>query len=162
VTELVIVLSVMAVMTTVVVVRSLPPKQPQALLQAERLRDDLRQMQLLATTWNQSLRLTVTAAAPPNPARYSVACVTAGAAPCNSIPVLDPGRAGPFQVNLEPGLDLSLLIGAGASIALDMDPLGRPRNGAALISANSTFTISGGGGARTVVLQPLTGFVSAQ
>lgn len=161
-TELVIVLVVASIMTTVVVVRSLPPKQPQALMQAERLRDDLRQMQLLAMTWNQSLRVTVTAAAPPNPARYSVACVTAGAAPCDAIPVLDPGRAGLFQVNLEPGLDLSLLIGAGASASLDMDPLGRPRNGAALTGANATFTITGGGVARTVVLVPLTGFVTAQ
>ena len=161
-TELVIVLGVMSIMTAVVVVRSLPPKQPQALLQAERLRDDLRHMQLLATTWNQSLRLTVTAAAPPNPARYSVSCVAAGAAPCNTAPVLDPGRGSAFQVDLEPGLDLGLLIGAGASATLDMDPLGRPRSGAALISANSTFTIGGGGVARTVVLQPLTGFATAQ
>ena len=161
-TELIIVLSVMSIMTTIVVVRSLPPKQPQALLQAERLRDDLRHMQLLAMTWNQSLRLTVTAAAGPNPARYSVACVTAGAAPCNATPVLDPRGAGAFQVDLEPGLDLGLLIGAGASTTLDMDPLGRPRLGAALISANATFTISGGGVARAAVLQPLTGFATAQ
>ena len=152
----------MSIMTYFVVARSLPPKQPQALMQAERLRDDLRHMQLLAMTWNQSLRLTVTAAAPPNPAQYSVACVIAGAAPCNAIPVLDPGRAGLFLVNLEPGLDLGLLIGAGASLSLDMDPLGRPRNGAALINANSTFTVSGGGVARTVVLLPLTGFATAQ
>ena len=158
-TELVIVLVVASIMTTVVVVRSLPPKQPQALLQAERLRDDLRHMQLLAMTWNQSLRLTVQA----GPPRYSVACVTASAvAPCNAIPVLDPGRGGLFQVNLEEGLDLSLLIGAGASLTLDMDPLGRPRNGAALIGANSTFTIGGGGVSRTVVLLPLTGFATAQ
>ena len=161
-TELVIVLGVMSIMTAVVVVRSLPPKQPQALLQAERLRDDLRHMQLLATTWNQSLRITITAAAPPTPARYSVSCVTAGAAPCDTVPVLDPGRGSGFQVDLEPGLDLGLLIGAGASATLDMDPLGRPRVGAAFISANSTFTIGGGDVARTVVLQPLTGFATAQ
>lgn len=161
-TELVIVLGVMSIMTAVVVVRSLPPKQPQALMQAERLRDDLRHMQLLATTWNQSLRLTVTAAAGPNPARYSVACVTAGAAPCNATPVLDPRGAGALQVDLEPGLDLGLLIGAAASTTLDMDPLGRPRLGAAFISANATFTITGGGVSRTVVLQPLTGFATAQ
>lgn len=155
-------LVVASIMTTVVVVRSLPPKQPQALVQAERLRDDLRHMQLLATTWNQSLRLTLTAAAPPNPARYSVSCVTAGAAPCNTAPVVDPARGSAFRVDLEPGLDLGLLIGAGASASLDMDALGRPRSGAALISANSTFTVSGGGVARSVVLQPLTGFATAQ
>jgi MSHA pilin protein MshC len=161
-TELVIVVSVASIMTTIVVVRSLPPKQPQATLQAERLRDDLRHMQLLAMTWDQSLRLTVTAAAGPNPARYSVSCVTAGAAPCNTSPVLDPRGSGAFQVDLETGLDLGLMVGAGASATLDMDSLGRPRLGAALISANATFTISGGGVTRTAVLQPLTGFATAQ
>jgi hypothetical protein len=69
--------------------------------------------------------------------------------------------SGAFQVDLEPGLDIGLLVGAGASATLDMDPLGRPRLGAALVSANSTFTVAGGGVARTVVLQPLTGFATA-
>ena len=161
-TELVIVLVVVSIMTTIVVVRSLPPKQPQALMQAEQLRDDLRHMQLLAMTWNQPLRLTVNAAAGPDPARYSVGCVTAGVAPCNADPVQDPARGAAFRVDLQPGLDLGLLIGAGASATLDMDPLGRPKNGAAFISTNSTFTISGGGPNRTVLLLPLTGFVTAQ
>jgi hypothetical protein len=49
---------------------------------------------------------------------------------------------------------------AGAD--LYFDPLGRPKNGAALIAANATFTITGGSVARTAELTPLTGFVTAQ
>jgi hypothetical protein len=89
---------------------------------------------------------------------YSVSCVTAsGTPPCNSSPVLDPATQASYQVMLEPGLTLS-----GPGFTLDLDALGRPRNGAALVAATATFTISGGGIARTVTVAPLTGFVAAQ
>ena len=153
--ELVIVLVILGILTFVVV-RSLQPAQAQALQQAERLRDDLRRMQTLAMSWNQSLRLTIVAGPP---ASYFVSCVSATATPpCNgAAAVSDPGRAGPFQVQLPSELGLS-----GPGFTLDVDTLGRPKNGAALIAGNATFTITGGGPARTAVVTPLTGFVSAQ
>jgi hypothetical protein len=83
--------------------------------------------------------------------------VAAGAAPCNVNPVVNPATGQPYLVNLEPGFTL-----AGPGFSLDLDALGRPKNGAALISANATFTITGGSAARSVTVAPLTGFAVAQ
>jgi hypothetical protein len=133
-------------------VRTFRPADAIALEQAERLRNDLRHAQMLAITWGQALRVTAAAGS------YSVSCVTASAAPpCDVAPVIDPATRGAFLVTLEPGLTL-----AGPGFTLDLDALGRPRNGPALIAANATFTISGGSPARTVIVAPLTGFVTAQ
>jgi prepilin-type N-terminal cleavage/methylation domain-containing protein len=149
--ELTIVVAVGAVLAYVAV-RTLHPQEAIALEQAERLRNDLRQVQMLAITWGQPLRVTAAATS------YSVSCVTASASPpCNVSPVINPLTRAGYLVDLEPGLNL-----AGPGFLLDLDALGRPKNGAALITANAVFTISGGGGARTVVVAPITGFVSAQ
>jgi len=153
--ELTIVLVVSAILVFFLV-RSFAPKEAIALQQAERLRDDLRHVQMLAMTWNQTLRITVTPAAGPVPARYSVACATAGPTPpCNASPVVDPATGRPFQVDLESGLDLS-----GPGFTLDLDTLGRPKNGAAL-AANANFDVTGGGTPRRVTVIQLTGFVTS-
>jgi type II secretory pathway pseudopilin PulG len=149
--ELVVVLAVSAIIVYFVV-RSFQPKEAVALQQAERLRSDLRHMQMLAITWGEALRLNTAATS------YSVSCVTAGVnPPCNAAPVIDPATGRPFQVDLESGLDL-----AGPGFTLDLDALGRPKDGAAFIVANATLTISGASVPRTVVVVPLTGFVMAQ
>jgi len=131
--------------------RTFQPKEALALQQAERLRNDLRNVQMLAITWSQPLRITTAAGS------YSISCVTAGAAPCNVSPVVNPASGQSYLVNLEPGLTLT-----GPGFTLDLDALGRPKNAAAFISANATFTISGSSTARTVVVAPITGFVTAQ
>ena len=131
--------------------RVFQPKEALALQQAERLRSDLRNVQMLAITWSQPLRVTTAAG------NYSISCVTAGTAPCNVSPVVNPASGQAYLVNLEPGLTLS-----GPGFSLDLDALGRPKNGAALITTTATFTISGASTARTVVVAPITGFVSAQ
>lgn len=136
---------------TYFVIRTMSPRDSVALQQAERLRSDIRHAQMLAMTWNQALRITAVATS------YSVSCVTAGAAPCNASPVIDPAGRGPFLVSLESGLSL-----AGPGFTLDLDALGRPKNGASLITANATYTISGGSAARIVTVAPVTGFVTAQ
>lgn len=149
--ELVLVL-VVAGLLAFFAVRSFQPKEAIALEQAERLRNDLRHMQMLAMTWGQPLRLTAGATS------YSVSCVTASASPpCNASPVIDPATGNPYSVTLEPGLTL-----AGPGFTLDFDALGRPRNGASLITAAATFTISGASAARTVTVAPITGFAAAQ
>jgi len=71
--------------------------------------------------------------------------------------VIDPASGRTYSVNLETDLTL-----AGPGFTLDLDALGRPKNGAAFISASATYTITGGSAARTVTVQPLTGFASAQ
>lgn len=149
--ELVIVLLVVAIIVFFTV-RSFQPQEAIALQQAERLRDDLRHVQMLALTWNQALRVSTAGTS------YSVSCVTAGAtAPCNASPVVDPATGRPYLTSLESGLSL-----AGPGFTLDMDELGRPKNAGALIGSNATFTITGASAARTVVVTPLTGFVTAQ
>ena len=132
-------------------VRSYQPKEAIALQQAERLGNDIRNVQMLAINWSQALRVTTAANS------YSVSCVVAGAAPCNVAPVVNPATAQPYLVNLEDGLTL-----AGPGFSLDLDTLGRPKNGANLTVASATFTITGASVARTVVVAPITGFVTAQ
>jgi prepilin-type N-terminal cleavage/methylation domain-containing protein len=148
--ELSIVLAIAAVLIFFAV-RSFRPQEAIAMQQAERLRNDIRSVQTLAITWNQALRVTTAAGS------YSISCVVGGPAPCNATPVVNPASGQPYLVNLEPGLTLT-----GPGFTLDLDALGRPKNGANFIAANATFTISGGATARTVVVVPLTGFVTAQ
>jgi hypothetical protein len=52
---------------------------------------------MLAITWNQPLRVTTAAGS------YSISCVTAGAAPCDVSPVVNPATGQAYLVNLEPG-----------------------------------------------------------
>lgn len=162
--ELVVVLVVISVLVFFAV-RSYQPKDALALQQAERLRNDLRHVQMLAITWSESLRVTTVAEipganCPPAVAgRYEVRCVSGSATPpCNGAnPVVDPATGRPYSISLECGFNIS-----GPGFSLDLDTLGRPKNGANLIGANATFTITGGSVARTVVVVPVTGFVTAQ
>jgi prepilin-type N-terminal cleavage/methylation domain-containing protein len=142
-------------------VRSFQPKDALALQQAERLRNDVRRVQMLALTWNRPLRLVAGGGS------YQVccldsamtACLTAPQpAPCSPPdPITDPGNGRPFLVTLESGLAL-----AGPGAPLNFDGFGRPKDGATLIPGTVTFTISGGSVDRTVVVAPITGFVTAQ
>ena len=160
--ELVVVLLVLAILAYFVA-RSLRPGEALALQQVERLRDDLRQAQMLAMNLGRSKQLKLGAPAGPaacaGSSYYVIDCTVVAADPCTGAPdnaIADPRlQGGFFCVTVEPGLAV-----AGAN--LYFDPLGRPKNGAALIAANATFTITGGGVARTAVVTPLTGFVTAQ
>lgn len=147
--ELVTVLAVLSVLVYFVV-RSYQPKEALAVQQAERLRNDIRNIQMLAVSWTQALRITTTAN------NYSVSCVIGGASPCNVAPVVNPATGQPYLVNLEPDFTL-----AGPGFSLDLDTLGRPKNGANFTVANATFTITGASAARSVVVAPITGFVTA-
>jgi len=157
--ELVIVLVILAIVTYAVV-RSLRPAEALALQQAERLRDDLRHAQMSAMNLGRSQQLKLGApAACAGASYYVINCTVAAPDPCTGAPdtpIADPRQpGGVFCVTVQPGLAL-----AGAN--LYFDPLGRPKTGTALIAANATFTITGGGLARTAVVTPLTGFVTAQ
>ncbi len=148
--ELVVVMAVLSIVIFFVV-RSYQPQEAIALQQAERLRDDIRNIQMLAVSWTQALRITTTANS------YSVSCVIAGASPCNVAPVVNPATGQAYSVALESGFTL-----AGPGFNLDLDTLGRPKNGASFAVANATFTITGASVARSVVVAPITGFVTAQ
>jgi hypothetical protein len=139
-------------------VRVFAPLEAQAFQQAERLRNDVRHIQMLALTWNQPLRLTLASAT-----SYEVCCLnaamtacTTGAAPCAANPVVDPATGRSFRVDLESGLTVS-----GTS-PLEFDKLGRPCNGAALRTGSVSLAIAGGPSGRSVVIAPITGFASVQ
>jgi prepilin-type N-terminal cleavage/methylation domain-containing protein len=161
--ELTIVLVILAIIVYFVV-RSFQPKEALALQQAERLRNDLRHVQMLAITWNRSLGLTVAA----DFLSYQVCCLNAAMtacttdpappppSPCTANPVIDPATGRPFLVPLESGLSL------GGAAALNFDTLGRPRNGAVPTVGPITFNIAGASALRTVVVAPVTGFATAQ
>ena len=126
-------------------VRSYQPKDALALQQAERLRNDLRNVQMLAITWSQAL-----AHHRGGQQLLRSSCVTAGRGAVQRQPGDQSRRTGrPICVNLESGLTL-----AGPGFDLDLDALGRPKNGANFIAANATFTITGASAARTVVVAP--------
>lgn len=108
--------------------------------QADALVRDLRHAQQLALAWNRPLRFTVSTSG------YSVACVTAGAAPCDVSPVQDTARAGGFQATTVNGIALSVA-------TIDFDTLGRP-------GAAAAITVSGGGVSKTVNVAAISGFVS--
>ncbi|HUG76425.1 MAG TPA: GspH/FimT family pseudopilin [Burkholderiales bacterium] len=148
--ELALVIVILALLGSLAILRFRPLDVP-ALQQADRLRSDLRHAQMLALTWGQPLRLSVAAGG------YSFACVSAGAAPCDASPVIDPASGQPFSVSLESGLGLS-----GPGFTLDFDALGRPKNGASLIAASATLTVTGGEAPRNVVVSPVTGFALVQ
>jgi Tfp pilus assembly protein FimT len=158
--ELVIVLAVLSVLMYFGV-RSFQPKEAIALQQAERLRNDVRHVQMLALTMNKSLQLKRVGAAPaacPTATYWVIDCTLAAPDPCTgapNTPIVNPATGQNYCATFEPGLAL-----AGGN--LHFDPLGRPKNGANLSVANATFTITGGSVARTVVVTPITGFVSAQ
>jgi type II secretory pathway pseudopilin PulG len=158
--ELVIVIVVTSIIAYVTLVR-FRPLDPQTIQVAERLRNDLRHMQMLALTWGQPLRMTVTTGLNGG---YSVSCVTAGAAPCNVSPVIDPATGKSFSVSLNPaGTPLTAgVAAAGPGFNLDFDALGRPKNGASFTTVNSTFNVTGGGNKRDVVVSPITGFAVSQ
>ena len=148
--EAVMVIAIAGALISLTVLR-FRPLDVQSYQQADGLRNDLRHMQMLAITWGQPLRLT------PAAGSYSVACVSAGVVPCNVSPVIDPATAKSFSVTLQTGLTLT-----GPGFNLDFDALGRPKNGAALTTTNSTFTISGGANVPSVVVSPTTGFAVVQ
>ena len=116
--------------------------------QADLLARNLRHVQMLAMTWDQSLRITGAGAS------YSVVCVTASATPpCNTSPVIDPATGSAFKVTLSNNITVS-------AATVDMDSLGRPLSAGALLTTARVFTLSGAGQTWSATIAPITGFVS--
>lgn len=145
--ELVMVIVVVSILGVVVLTRYHEPAETTVSIEADHLARDIRHMQMLAMTWGQTLRLTAAGTG------YNVSCVTAGPAPCNVTPVVDPAGSTAFTRTLETGITV-----AGA--ALDIDALGRPVSGGVLFNGDTTYTLTGGSETSTVTAVRLTGFVS--
>lgn len=151
--ELVMIIVAVSILGVAMLTRYHDPVETAVSVEADRLGRDLRHVQMLAMTWGQTLRLT------PAGGGYSVSCVTPSATPpCNVSPVNDPAvtdaTGNPaFTRTLETGITV-----AGA--ALDIDALGRPVSGGALLNADTAYTLTGGSQSSTVTVARLTGFVS--
>jgi prepilin-type N-terminal cleavage/methylation domain-containing protein len=152
--ELVMVIVVVSILGVVVLTRHHEPAETTVSIEADHLARDIRHMQTLAMTWGQTLRLT------PAGASYSVTCASGSVTPpCNGVaPVNDPAVTDPtgnsaFIRTLENSVTV-----AGA--ALDIDALGRPVAGGALLVGNTTYTLTGGTETSTVTVAQLTGFVT--
>lgn len=145
--ELVMVIILVSVLAVYASFRMQSPAEGTGAYQADLLARNIRHLQTLSISWGQALRLSTTATT------YSVSCVTAGAAPCNVAPVIDPSTNQPFSVSLQNGVSL-------AGTATDFDSLGRPTSGATLLSAARTFTLTGDPTTWTVSVSPVTGLVS--
>ena len=151
--ELTMVIVIVSVLGAVSLSRYHTPAETTVSIEADHLARDIRHLQMLAMTWGQSLRLT------PAGASYNVRCVTVSATPpCNVSPVNDPAvtdEAGnpAFTRTLKESVTV-----AGA--VLDIDALGRPVAGGALLVGNTTYTLTGGAQTSTVTVAQLTGFVT--
>ena len=154
--ELVVVMVLVGVLSAVAALRW-NARDTTAPYQAELLARNLRHAQMLALTWDTQLRVLTTANS------YSFACVAPAPAACGGTttptPFVDPATGAVFNVPLEQGVTLALVGGA----APNFDRLGRPTaNNGALLNTSRTLRLSAGGQTWSVVMQPVTGFVSVQ
>jgi type II secretory pathway pseudopilin PulG len=136
------------------------PREITARYQAERLRTDLRHMQMLAITLNQPLLLTATAGAPGS---YSVSALDTST--CATTALTDPATSSTFSV----ALDSTVSFAGTASLHLDY--AGRPATGCAVVSSAckctiassdpaASYTVTGAGSAYSVQVRPVSGFVT--
>jgi len=153
--ELVIYMLIVAILASAAFL-SFTPGPISARYQAERLRTDLRHMQMLALTWGQRLRVTTAAG------NYFVTCVGSATGVCATSAsacggaITDPATGNAFCVTLESGLALSPV-----ATTFDVDSLGRPVSAAgALLSADTTFNVAASGQTYTLTVRPITGFAS--
>jgi prepilin-type N-terminal cleavage/methylation domain-containing protein len=145
--ELVVVIVLAAVLVAITATRW-SATDATAPYQAQLLARNIRHAQTLAMSWGQALRIASPASG------YTVRCVTVTATPpCVNNPVIDPATGLALGVNLSNGVSLN-------SVTLDLDTLGRPVSGAALLSVNTGFTLTAGSETWSVTVRPITGFVS--
>lgn len=108
--------------------------------QAAQMARDLRHVQMLAMTGGETLTFQSLGG--------SYRCIDSTATL-----ITDPATQQPFNQTFANGVSAS----AGS---LSFDSLGRPVGGGALLSATTTFTVSGGGQSATLSISPVSGFVA--
>ncbi len=127
--------------------------------QAERLKNDIRHMQMLSLTWGVPLELVI--GATPS-SSYSVQCPKAvsGTACAATGTVTNPATGQAFSVTLDSGIQIT----AAPGTAMDMDALGRPSTGCSgtctLTNAENTYTVSDGTRSWTLTVTRLTGILT--
>lgn len=152
--ELVMVMTIVGIVATYAVTRAGNSASVAGSAQAQHFARDLRHAQMLAATWSRALIVTVTATG------YSVACATAGAAPCNASPVIDPARGAPFSVDVRYPNGTAYPTNASLTAgSVRFDSHGRPSTGAAPATTDTSFTLSSGGTNWTVTVRAVSGLV---
>ncbi len=144
--ELIIVIVVLGIVSTYVVMRNFSVADATLPSQAQKMASDIRHAQTLATTWGKSLQLNTTAG---TNGVYSVSCViaTAGVSPCGVSPVINPATGNSFSVELQKGVALA------GTATLSFNSLGQP-------NASASYTLTSGGGTKTISVAALTGHVT--
>jgi prepilin-type N-terminal cleavage/methylation domain-containing protein len=141
--ELVVVIVVVGIVAAYAMMKNSSAAVYTLLSQAQTMAADVRHTQSLATTWGRRLRITAVAG---SNGTFSVSCVTAGASPCDTSPVINPSTGTAFTTTLKEGVVL-----AGPA-TLDIDSLGKP-------SAAATYTVSSSGSSINVNVAAITGLV---
>ena len=149
--DLLVVVGIVAILSAYAAMKMTTAGENTVWYQAQRLARDIRHAQILTSTWGRPLQVVVD----PATETYSVSCVTAGAAPCDVSPIIDPVTGRPFTVTLEHGVTLA----ASPSTTVAFDILGRPVTGGTLNTASNTYTLSATGTNIAVAVAPWTGFV---
>lgn len=144
--ELIMVIVVLGIISAYVVTRSSSTATATLASQSQQMASDIRHAQLLATTWGKSLSFSITAGANGS---YSVSCVTAGAAPCNVSPVIDPATGAGFTRTLKNGVSLQVASGTSPIV---FNSLGQP-------GAAASYTLTDNTNPDTIAVAALTGFV---
>jgi MSHA pilin protein MshC len=143
--ELVVVIVVVGILSAFVMTSGILAGTYSVPSQADTLARDLRHVQALAQSWGRSLRVTITTAGANG--SYAVSCVTAGAAPCNVSPVIDPATGSSYTRSLSQDAVLA------GTTSLDFDSFGKP-------SAAASYTVSANGAVKTISLTAVTGLVT--
>ena len=142
--ELVIVIVVLGIVSVYAAMKSVSAAEATLPSQAQKMASDIRHTQTLAYTWGKRLRISITSGVNGS---YSVSCVTAGASPCDTSPVIDPATGNGFSVALQKNVVLD------PSPTLDFNSLGQP-------SAAVSYTATSGGSTKTIWVAALTGYVT--
>jgi prepilin-type N-terminal cleavage/methylation domain-containing protein len=158
--ELVIVIVVIGILGAVATV-AYKPNEIKARYQAERMRTDLRHAQMLATTRNVNLRLTLVAGLGGSYTVTTIGGIGVGA--CTTSALIDPATNSSFSVTVDPALNLA------GTASVDYDSLGRP----ATCSGNpcacvvqvaadpvASYSIAGGTATYTVDIRRVSGYSS--
>lgn len=136
--ELIIVIAVLGVVSSVVMMRGVSPAAMTVPSQAQTLASDIRHVQAASISLGRRMRIAFTSTG------YVVSCFD-GASLCPPA----------FSVVLQKNVTLSSI----GVTPLDFDSLGQPLTSAGVATAAS-YTLAAGGDTRTVSVAALTGFVA--
>lgn len=156
VVELIVVTSIAAILAVGALIYY-RPAEISLEAEADRIRGDIRLMQMAAMTWGVPLRFT------PVSGGYSFSCVRNSGSACagGTLSATLAAAAGlqtvAFNAQLESGISIS-----GSPSTLDMDSHGRPASGCnttcTLLTTAYTLNVAGGSKTVTVTIDPITGF----